>query len=101
MGAVSPRINSGHRGEGFYPHTVQPNDENYSLVSSSRHYAVPECEKHSLSTQRRHLTEQSGSQIPIAESSLVQEDLHTVELHHVYEGLSGDRQYFTYEVISQ
>ena len=101
MSAVLHHINSGHRGEGIYPHPVQRNDENYSLVSSSLHYAVPECANRSPSTQSRHLTEQSGSQIPIAESSLVKEDLHTVELHHVYEGLSGDRQHATYEVISQ
>ena len=101
MGAVLPRINSGHCGEGFYPHSVQHNDENYSLVSSSRHYAVPECANRSPDTQSRHLTEQSDSKIPIAESSLVKEDLHTVELHHVYEGLSEDRQHANYEVISQ
>ena len=101
MGAVLPRINSGHRGDGFYTHPVQSNDENYSLVSNSRHYAVPECENRSPSTQSRHLTEQSGSQIPIVEPSLVKQDLHTVELHHVYEGLSEVRQHATYEVISQ
>ena len=101
MGAVLPHINSGHRGEGIYPHPVHRNDENYSLVSSSRHYAVPECENRSPSTQSRHLTEQSASQIPIAESSLVKQELHTVELHHAYEGLSEDRQHATYEVISQ
>ena len=101
MGAVLPRINSDHRGDGIYLNPVQSNDENYSLVSNSRHYAVPECENRSTSTQSRHLTEQSGSQIPIAESSLVKQDLHTVELHRVYEGLSEDRQHATYEVISQ
>ena len=97
MGAVLPRVKSGHRGEGFCPQPKQRNDENYSLVSSSRQYAVPGGENRSPNTQSR----QSGSQIPIAESSLMKEDLRTVELHHVYEGLSGDRQHAAYETISQ
>ena len=100
MGAVLPRINSGHRGEGFYPHPIERNDENYSLVNSSRHYAVPDCENRSPTSQSKHVTEQSDSQSPLAESPLVKEDLCTVELHHVYEGLSENRQHATYEVLS-
>ena len=93
MGADLPVIYS------HYP--AQRNNENNSLVSNSRYHAVRNCENRSTETQSKHLTEQSDSQIPRAESSFVEEERHTVEMCHVYEGLLDDRQHATYEVISQ
>ena len=97
MSAVLRHVDSLHRADSLYHHPVRRNDQNYSPVSSFRHYAVPDLENCSTDTHSKHLTKQ----IPLAESSFVEEDLHTVKRHHVYEGLSDDRKHTTYEDLSQ
>ena len=109
---VLPDINSGHFADSVNQSSIQRDDAKCTMVSTSRHDTVPDCENLSQDTrrlavpdcenrsQRKRPTEQPDSQIPLAEPSFAEEDVRTVELHHVYEGLSDDRQHATYEVIA-
>ena len=107
-------INSGLLVDSVNQIPIQCNDEDHSQVVSCRHDAVlyykscspytrhnvvPNCENRLSDAQYKHSEEEPDSQIPLAESSFVEEEHHTVELHHVYEELADDRQNVTYEVI--